>query len=97
MTAEVLDTNTLGAVTSELALTTEKLVTMYLTDKTGEHHNHRVIFQVSPDNGTTWINCPPAILGVGVLVSEVVATKVRAKVSEIEGSASEVNIWILAR
>lgn len=92
-----LDTNLLGDRSAELTLSGETLITMYLVDKSGSHHNHRVIFEVSPDDGATWIPCPPAILGLGVLASQIAATKVRACVSEAEGGASEAYIWILAR
>lgn len=92
-----LDTNVIDTITASLSLTIENLITLYVVAKTGSNRNHRIILEVSPDNGATWIAAPTSIGGLGYLVSEVVATDIRAKVNEVEGATSTVTVHILAR
>lgn len=87
----------MGAAGAEVTVTTEKLYTLYVIAKTGTNANHRVILQVSPDNGTTWIDTSCEVIGAGACASlSAVCTKVRAKVSEVEGATSTITAWVLA-
>ena len=97
MATATLNTNSLGVTGAELTITTESLITLFVAAKTGSHNNHRVMLQVSPDAGTTWLNSPHSILGAGCYVVSLACTKVRAKVVEIEGATSTVDVWILAK
>ena len=94
--ATSLNTNSLNATSTALAITTETLVTLYVVSKTGASINHCVIVQVSPDNGTTWLDIPKPLTGVGILTHKVAATKVRAKVIKAEGGTSTVDVHLVA-
>lgn len=93
----VLDTNNKGAVVARISMTTETIITLYVSTRSGASSNHRVGVEVSPDGGTTWVEMPHSVLGVGCTSFSCVATDVQAKVFEAEGSASSSNVFLLAR
>jgi len=98
MTTATLDTNVLGASAAQLALTTETTVTLYVVPGAGDHENHRVTLEFSPDSGTTWIASRETVNGQpNTMTVDVVATDVRACVCEAEGTASTSTVHILAR
>ena len=93
-----LDTNSLGANAAKISLTTETKVTLYVIPGSGDHANHRVTLEFSPDGGTTWIACRETVNGQpNTMTVEVVATDVRACVYEAEGTASTATVHLLAR
>ncbi len=91
-----LNTNSIDDTAAELAITTETLITLYVLVKTGTSLNHCIIFEISPDDGTTWLPIPPPLTGVGILTQKVAATKVRCKVIKTEGATSTVDVHIVA-
>ncbi len=97
MATAILDTNSIDATAAELALTTETLITLYVAAKTGTSFNHCTILQVCPDEGATWLDISPPLTGVGLLTHTVAAAKVRVKVLKAEGTASTVDVHIIAR
>lgn len=96
-TTAILNTNSLYATAAELTLTTETVVTLSIVAKTGASLNHCVILQQSPNDGTTWLDIPPPLTGLGSITHILATTKVRAKVIKVEGGTSTVDIHIVAR
>lgn len=96
MATAVLDTNVLNANGAEVTITTQTLVTLYVNGKTGTHANHKVMLEVSPDSGTTWVGTRATVEGEGCVSLTAVCTKVRAKVTRVEGATSTVDVWVLA-
>lgn len=96
MAAIELNTNSLGVVTPSVVLGTNRLITLYVFSKTGASNNHRVGIEVSPDGGTSWILLSCSVLGEECeTYIDIVATHVRAKVVEVEGGTSTVDVHIL--
>jgi hypothetical protein len=91
-----LDANIKGAVTDSLTLTTQTIVSTYVTQSTGDSGNYRLTLEASPDDGVTWFDVGETITGEGVTTCDIVATKVRVKTEEVQKSASTVLIHILA-
>lgn len=91
------DTNLHHNTTTELALTTETVITLYVNNKTGSHQNSRMCLEYSPDDGVTWLTDRHQTNGIGFLTSVIAATKVRAKVCNTEGSAATADVFIVAR
>lgn len=96
MATAVLDTNVLNASGATVTVTTESLVTLYVDNKTGTSTIHRVMLEVSPDSGTTWVGTEVKVQGEGCTSMTVACTQVRAKVVREEGSTSTVDVWVLA-
>ena len=95
---DTLDTNLKGDATTELTLTTEIWVTMTVTPLSGDHHNHKVALEQSPDDGVSWVPLSDRVNGNANCVTvPLVATRVRACVAEAEGSTSTVTVHIIAR
>ena len=93
---QTLNTNILGEKSASLAVTTEKLFSLYVVPKSGSHRNHRVTLEFSPDNETTWVASRESVNGnADMLTLEAAATHVRACVCEPEGEASTVDIHII--
>ncbi len=92
-----LDTNSKGASIAEITVTTETVFTIYVIDRTGTHGNCRVILQLSPDGGTTWIDSNEVISQQGIYTSTHAATKARVKTLEAQGAASEFTIHLIAK
>jgi hypothetical protein len=92
-----LDTNVKGATSSEIALTTETAITMYVFSKTGGEGQYRVLLEVSPDDGSTWVEIGGTLSKPGIHTCHCVATKARAKVAEAQGAVSTVTTHVLAR
>ena len=97
MATGTLDTNVLGATAATLTLTTEKLITMYVTAKTGAKGNYRIGLEISPDSGTTWLDSEVIMAGPGVETISCVATQARAVTLDAQGATSTVTIHLLAR
>lgn len=98
MATGTLNTNSAGDTTAEQTITSQKTATLFVLAKTGTHHNHRVILQVSPNDGTNWVDTHVEVLGTGCKSSDNMAvTRVRAKVLEAEGSTSTVDVHVLVR
>ena len=93
----VLDTNIKGGVGAGRVLTTEKTLTMYVSNRGGANGNYRLAFNVSPDGGTTWFQAGEVVRGPGVYTCQCVATNANVKVIESQGAASNVNVFLLAR
>ena len=97
MSTAVLDTNVLNATAAPLALTTQKMVTLYVSHTTGTHNNHRVALEFSPD-GSLWLPSDETVNGhEKFLTVEAVGTNVRVVVIEAEGQTSTITVHILAR
>ena len=97
MSAAVLDTNVVGATAAPLVLTTQRMVTLYVSHTTGTHNNHRVALEFSPD-GVLWIPSDETINGhEKFLTVEAVGANVRVVVVEAEGQTSTITVHILAR
>lgn len=92
-----LDTNSADDTAAELTITTETLVTLSVIALTGASLNHCILIQQSPDAGTTWLDMPHPLTGLGMMTHKVAATKVRAKVLKAEGAASTVTVHLVAR
>ena len=92
-----LDVNTLNAMAVDTAVTTECQFTMYVRGLTGTHLHHHVMFEVSPDNGVNWCEVNGSVLGEGVMTISVSCTRIRAKVTEVEGAASTVDVTIIGK
>lgn len=94
---EDIDTNVGEAVSGELDLTAETLVTLYSVNKTGDSNNNRVTLQTSPTaEGDIWFTENHSIIGRGKMTINTVAKRVRGCVIEPEGSASVTTLYILA-
>ena len=92
-----LDTETKNAVIATITITTETLLTLYAFAKTGSHGECRLIMEVSPDSGVSWIEKGSTLAGEGSMTMSIVATKARIKVAEAESSTSTMDIHLLAR
>lgn len=92
-----LNTDSLVVTGASVTLTTETLVTLYVKGNTGTHANHKVMLEVSPDNGNTWVGTRATVEGEGCVSLTVVCTRVRAKITRAEGVTSTVKVWVLAR
>ena len=94
---EDLDADSTASVSAPLALTTETIVTLYVFHKTGPNDNHRVVLQASPEtSGASWRQVGQVVNGVGMATTTVSAQRIRAKMFSVEGSASSVEIHIVA-
>ncbi|MEE8289578.1 MAG: hypothetical protein V3R25_09215 [Nitrosomonadaceae bacterium] len=93
----VLNSNNAGAVGALIALTTQTKLTLYVLPATGTHANHQLGIEISPDGGTSWLELPNVVRGLGEFTREVVATQARVKVIQREGATSTVNAFLLAR
>lgn len=89
------DSNTEGNTGTELTLTSESVVTMYVKNKTGSHHNSQMTIQYSPD-GALWLDDPHSTNGIGVMTVTVAASKVRAKLIKVEGSPATADVFMVA-
>lgn len=94
----IIDTNAEGAVTGNLSgLTTQTIATVFVKHISGGNNNYRIGASISPDAGTTWIDVEESVRGTGCISFQCVATDIRIKVIEAEGSASSADVFILAR
>lgn len=92
-----LDVNDINDTAVSTAVSSNSMITLFVTQATGTSTQYIVGIEVSPDSGTTWIPCHHTLQGTGFLVVEIAATNARAYVIAVEGSASTVNVWLLAR
>ena len=97
-TTKSINANSMGANGAEITVTGETVFTLYVIEQAGSHDNHRVTIQYSPDNGVNWLTSPHSLNGHGDYMTETVAaTKARACVCVAEGSASTVDVILIAR
>ena len=95
--AEALDVNDSNAVTGEFALGNCTLVTVFVEGVTGTHASHELTVEVSPDN-VFWVQTPIKVTGADTFIGgDLVAEFMRLSVSNTEGSASTVNVYVVAR
>ena len=84
-----------------VALTTEKQITLFVSNRSGnKHDNHHVGLEISGGNTSegSFVDVPESlVVGIGVKTIHHNAGYVKAKVFKPEGDTSEVNITILAR
>ncbi len=92
-----LDSNSGGAVSSILTVTTETLFTLYIFSLTGTHKNTEITLEFSPDNGTSWIEDSHSMLGIGCESFSAACTRVRVKVKKAEGDTSTATYHLLSR
>ena len=93
--AEVILDTAVGLVESAaISVAGKTMVAVYIFEKTGEHNNHRIALQISPDDGVNWIT-ERSHLGVGRELYTMIATHVRVCVIEAEGAPSTVGVHIL--
>ena len=97
MATAVLDSDSLAVTGAEITITTETMITLYVKGKTGTHGSHRIEIQISPDNGTTWIDTACNVRREGCCSITAVCTKARAKLVLAEGAISSVDVWLLAK
>ena len=91
-----VDANTLWVATEDLDLSDAKFVGMFVKGATGDHVNHKVIYQLY--DGVNWWDTYHEITGEGFFHDEVcVAYKIRAKIETVEGSPSTINIRIIIK
>ena len=96
MAGEILNANTEGAVGTALTLTTEKTLSLYVSQRSGAQGNYRVGLEVTPD-GSTWFELAAVLRGPGVLTCDCAAVAARPKVTDAQGEASEVDVHLVAR
>jgi len=92
-----LDTNVKDAKSNVLTMTTETLVSLYVIKATGTCKENRIIFEASPDSGTTFVEVGSTLAGTGYMTEQIVATDIQISVAEPEGSTSTVTYFIIAR
>ena len=98
LTPQIVDANSPTAVTDDLSLTTETIVTLSTFHETGNKDNYRVVLQQSPiEAGGKWREVGKIINGVGSVTTVVSAQRVRGRVHSVEGTASSVEIHIVAK
>jgi len=84
-------------VGSALTLTDETIVTLYILPTSGDHNNHQMGIQISPDNGVNWIDYGHLVAGESALTEVVSTTQVRAKVYAAEGADSTLTAILVAK
>ncbi len=92
-----LDTETKGNVSSELAITTETIITLDIILATGTHDKSRCELQHSPDGGTTWFSCLDSTNGTGSVTCTLATSRVRASVILGEDSAATATYFITTK
>jgi hypothetical protein len=83
-----------------MALTTETSITLIVIAKTGAHNNHTVCLELSGGNTSVgeFIDIQESeVVGSGISTINHNGGYVKAKVCKPESSASEVDVWIIAR
>ena len=96
MMAEILDINTKGACTSSVEVVGATTISMYLKPLSGERKAYKLVLQLSPDNGATWITATDTIHEESITTVHVAATHARACVSHANERAATVNIFIVS-
>ncbi len=91
-----LDANKEGEVTIPVDVAGGSTITMYIKQKSGDKGKYRVCLQLSPDNGTSWFTAGIALHNDDFTTVNCAATHARACVDVPQGSASTVDITILA-
>lgn len=102
MATGTLDVNLLGDTAAALDLSTitthAPAVTMHVVALTGAHTKAMIGIEVSPDGGTTWLPTQYVIRCCGeVTIPQCTSTDVRAITKAVEGVASTVTVFILAK
>ena len=95
---ETLNSSIIGSMSSTMALTSEKLVTLYVFSESG-NKDHHITLAFSAD-GTNWMQSQKDIKGEGIMTVSHIGTHVRAVVVESDSGGdglSLVNINIIAR
>lgn len=93
---ESLNTNEVGAVTSELFIADNRAVGLYVRGTSGAHDNHVITLQYSV-TGNKWFNSGGEVSGIGFVERETVARYVRGKVTTAEGAPSTCSIHIVSK
>ena len=97
MATGVLDTNDKDTVIATVTLTTESIITLYAFERTGTHGDWRLIIEISPDLGVTWVEAGPTLHKAGCLTIEAATTRARVKVLVAQGATYTINAHLLAR
>jgi len=97
MATGVLDTNDKDAVIGTATLTTESIITLYAFERTGTHGDWRLIIEISPDSGTSWVEAGPTLNKAGCVTLKAAATQARVKVLVAQGGTSTITAHLLAR
>ena len=92
-----INSNSASEVGSALSLTDETIVTLYILPTSGDHNNHQMGIQISPDNGVNWIDYGHLVVGESALTEIFSATQVRAKVYVPEGADSTLTAILVAK
>jgi hypothetical protein len=91
-----LDTNA-NSTTTPITTEGATLAGVYVVSNSGNHTNHIITLQVSPD-GVNWFDTEHTITGAGNIHEELcISEELRCKVTTIEGSASTVDITIIIK
>ncbi len=93
----VLDTNVQDAVAASVSVTAGDLVSLFVIEKTGASGKFRVQLQISPDSGTNWVNVGDTLSKTGHACFPCVVTDARAKVVDVQGATSTVDVFVLTR
>ena len=96
-----LDTNVNNAVTASFSCLGSTLITAYVIGDTGAHANHRVVIQISPNDGglsgIDWFRVGDNMDGDKATATYVgAADSVRFKVVTAEGAPSTCKIYAVA-
>lgn len=96
MATGTIDANSKDAASSLLDTTTFTTVSAYIkgTDITQEG-NYRVLLEVSPDDGTTWLDTKVVFRVGSVLTWTGVSTRARLRVEVVQGVASTLTYWLI--
>lgn len=91
--------STVGIQTEGVASTAlgagERLITIYVSDRTGDHNRHEIRLEISPDN-TNWFKTDAVVVGHGTATIEAATRYARAVVSKSENSVSSSNVTIVS-
>lgn len=97
MINSIIDATSTDSKSSELTLSSEKTITMFVVAKSGREGNYRINLELSPDNGSTWIASDAILKRPGLVTIEAIATKARARVIVSEKTSSTIIVHLLAR
>ncbi len=96
-THSAIDANHTDSVTGSLAITNQTIFSLYVDPNTGDNTKHEIILQSSSDDENFYDN-GAKVTGCGVADDDTLVTNfVRAKVIVAEGTASTVDITIIAQ
>lgn len=97
MADTIIDTNVLGSLTDELNINSSSQLGIYTIGKTGNHLNHMLQLEISPNNGDDWIGTQYCIRGQGHILVPIAGDRARMKTVLAEGSVSTTDVFLIPR